>query len=153
MRIKCVQTCFAFHTSRTGIPAMIESGSSWAEQLTVSLAPNTWSTKSYIIKNCWIKCSTMKNCWTKSYIRKNCRTKCSIRKNCRTKCSIKKNKVFYYENCRTICIMKICRTKSCLGKPLNKMFFNETHLMSSLIMLSFGLCDQIDPSPKWLFLR
>lgn len=34
-------TCLDFQTSRTGIPAMIELGSSWAAEFTVSLAPIT----------------------------------------------------------------------------------------------------------------
>lgn len=34
-------TCFDFQTSSTGIPAMIELGSSWAAEFTVSLAPIT----------------------------------------------------------------------------------------------------------------
>lgn len=34
-------TCFDFQTSRTGMPAIIELGSSWAAELTVSLAPMT----------------------------------------------------------------------------------------------------------------
>lgn len=35
------QTCLDFHTSSTGIPAMMELGSSCAAELTVSLAPIT----------------------------------------------------------------------------------------------------------------
>lgn len=34
-------TCLDFQTSSTGIPAMIELGSSWAAEFTVSLAPIT----------------------------------------------------------------------------------------------------------------
>ena len=34
-------TCPDFHTSNTGIPAMMELGSSWAAEFTVSLAPIT----------------------------------------------------------------------------------------------------------------
>ena len=34
-------TCLAFHTSKTGIPAIEELGSSKADELTISLAPTT----------------------------------------------------------------------------------------------------------------
>ena len=34
-------TCFAFQTSRTGMPAITELGSSWAAEFTVSFAPIT----------------------------------------------------------------------------------------------------------------
>lgn len=38
---KTKPTCLDFHTSRTGMPAIIELGSSCAAELTVSLAPMT----------------------------------------------------------------------------------------------------------------
>lgn len=39
-RTRCL-TCLDFQTSSTGIPAMMELGSSWEAEFTVSLAPMT----------------------------------------------------------------------------------------------------------------
>lgn len=46
-------TCLDFHTSSTGIPAMMELGSSWAAEFTVSFAPmtNTRSVSEWSQKN------------------------------------------------------------------------------------------------------
>jgi hypothetical protein len=41
-------TFLAFHTSKTGIPAIGLSGSSKAEELTISLAPTTNTTSVYL---------------------------------------------------------------------------------------------------------